>query len=102
MVKAEPPPLHPPGPELARKNRRLIASRLGWPDGAVEACEAIDADNPRWHTSYRHADERRKQPAGFYALHGDSTAYEPVPYGATPDELRKAIADHRPARPWYW
>lgn len=34
-----------PDPEL---NRRLVAKRLGWPDGAVEACREIEKEFPRW------------------------------------------------------
>ena len=50
MNDSEPP--HPHGPELGRRNRRIVAGRLGWPDGAVEACEAAAAmagyPTPQW------------------------------------------------------
>lgn len=30
------------------RNVELIAQRLGWPDGAVQACAALEAEFPRW------------------------------------------------------
>lgn len=38
-------PLPPVDPEL---NRQLIAERLGWPDGALAECTALEGDYPRW------------------------------------------------------
>jgi hypothetical protein len=40
--------LHPIGPDLLRHNRRVLAERLGWPEGAVDACAALEAEFPRW------------------------------------------------------
>jgi len=36
----------PPGDVMT--SRRLIAKRLGWPDGALEACVELEADFPDW------------------------------------------------------
>lgn len=90
--------LLPPGPELVVANRRVMAARLDWPDGAVEACEQIDADHPGWSADYRHA--YREWPAGFYAAHDNHSHLEPNLYGATPDELRAAIRAHRCRANW--
>ncbi len=38
----------PPGMKLARYNRRIIAERVGWPVGALEMCEHLDAAYPGW------------------------------------------------------
>ncbi len=95
----------PPGPELNAVNRRLAAARHNWPDGALEACERLDAvHGPRWSTSYRHA--WRDQPAGFYASHRDHKHLEPAQYGATPEDLDAAIRNHtgcdRQQMLWPW
>jgi hypothetical protein len=33
---------------LASRNRRALAERLRWPDGALEECERLARDHPRW------------------------------------------------------
>jgi hypothetical protein len=82
-----------PGPELAARNRRILAERLRWSDGAVELCEQLDALNPGWHADWRHA--WRDNPAGFYARHDNHSHLEPEMYGATAGELQAAIMTHR-------
>jgi hypothetical protein len=79
--------------ELEVKNLRILAERLGWPFGAAEECERIGHDMPGWHAGWQHA--WRGRPAGFYAYHDDHYHLEPEMYGATPDELRRAIEAHR-------
>lgn len=37
---------------LARSNRRVLAERLGWPAGHLEACEQVDVDRPGWFASW--------------------------------------------------
>ncbi len=83
-------------PELREHNRRIIAERLGWPDGAREACETLEADNPGWHAYWQSADARRAE--GFYASHDNHYHLEPPMYGATPEELHEAIRAHRCGR----
>ena len=91
--------LDPPGPELLAKNRRLLAQREHWPDGALQGCEQVDADHPGWATWWRRADGWTPA-AGFYAQrHGETGPRYPRPYGATPDELGAAI-DAAPQRFW--
>jgi hypothetical protein len=92
-------PLHPTGPELARRNRRVFAERLRWPEGALEACEAIDQEHPGWTASYRHA-QHGGDPAGYYANRWVHDPHDPGKYGATPDELRAALpSEHIAERP---
>jgi hypothetical protein len=39
----------PTGPlTLPAQNRRIIAERTGWPAGAVEMCERVEAEHPPW------------------------------------------------------
>ena len=40
--------LAPIGPEMVRRNRRLIAERTGWPVAAVVTCEQVEGVHPRW------------------------------------------------------
>lgn len=88
--------LPPVGEELAYKNRRVIAERVGWPAGAVEACEAIDAAHDGWYTTWVDGyivtiDGRSElKPTGYYAQSRVFKEAAPV-YGATPQELAEAI-----------
>jgi hypothetical protein len=34
--------------ELRARNRRIVAERVGWPDGAVEACERLEREYRGW------------------------------------------------------
>lgn len=85
--------LHPPGPELAHRNRVLIAERLRWPVGARRGCENVEAEHPGWNAWWQRAGWAG--PEGWYALHDNHWHLEPAMYGATPDELAKAIRGHR-------
>jgi hypothetical protein len=94
--------LMPPGPELYAYNRRILAERLGWPGGAVVICQLIDHWCPGWHSSYWHANPWTGRPAGWFAFHDDAAAREEHLYGATPQDLRKAIAAHKCPNRWQW
>lgn len=84
-------PLHPHGPELGQRNRRILAERLGWPDGAVEACESVDDEHPGWHTTWAAGNDQRAR-TGYYATRrGDRGSWV---YGATTDELAAAIGGY--------
>lgn len=90
-------------------NRRLIAERLGWPTGAVEACEWIEAAAPGWHAAWSHGDGQEWDRPGYYAERRDWHRLDPGPrwvYGETPDELlaeieavpvvRRGLDEYRP------
>lgn len=85
--------LDPPGPELRRKNRRLIAERTGWPEGAVEACEQIEEAAPGWDCGWSIGGAYEWTQSGYYAQRRD-WHHGPGPrwvFGATPEELLAAI-----------
>jgi hypothetical protein len=86
-------PLDPPGPALAAKNRRLLAGRKDWPQGAVEACEAIEAQHPDWFPMWSAGGEASRPDTGYYAQrrHGEQLAY-----GKTPWDLCLDIESHPP------
>lgn len=52
---------------LAVRNRRILAERTGWPDGALQACEDFDARHPGWHCTWLEANTIKgwERPAGF-------------------------------------
>lgn len=86
----------PNSAELREHNRRIIAERLGWPAGAAQACQNIEADNPGWSAYWQPADARHAE--GWYAIHDNHFHLEPPMYGATPEQLHAAIRAHRCAR----
>jgi hypothetical protein len=49
--------------KLAWHNRRVIAERLGWPDGVLETCEQTEPQHPGWSLSWHKDDET------FTAMH---------------------------------
>lgn len=38
--------------ELRRRNRQILAERLRWPDGALQACAELESRHPGWHVSW--------------------------------------------------
>ena len=84
-----------PGRELARNNRRIIAARIEWPEGALETCERLEGVYPDWDADYRHENTAIRGwevRAGFYATqwnppHGHKTTV----YGPDADALGRAI-----------
>lgn len=68
-------------------NRRVIADRLGWPEGALDACLALEEQYPRWGVFWTDGGPLRDSRPGYraYAIasgrsHGMSAE--------TPDQLR--------------
>jgi hypothetical protein len=74
-------PLDPPGPELAAKNRRLLAERLGWPDGALEACEQLDQAHIGWYTNWSPGGSPSRPDTCNYAQRWRQERGEPLAYG---------------------
>lgn len=81
-----------PRERLAWRNRRVLAERQGWPDGAVEACEQLEVTHRGWSFSWRTANTIKgfERPEGFYATTG-STWRDITRYGATPEELAEVL-----------
>lgn len=82
----------PESRELAWKNRRTLARRLGWPDGAAEACERVERAHLRWHPSWCPGYGRTRPRPGFYAvLWKEDLRLRPVIFGADGPALARAI-----------
>lgn len=80
--------LPPPDPE---ENRRLIAERLRWPTGALEACAAIEQEFPAWMVWWNDGALPVAPLPGYRAsllLHGHRAEL----YASTADELRAQVA----------
>ncbi|AGL19478.1 hypothetical protein [Actinoplanes sp. N902-109] len=85
-----------PDPE---RNRELVAQRLGWPDGALNNCRALEAEFPDWSVFWTNGGLPKDQQPGYRAMTREmySTSltscrehlYE---YRATLGELRTALA----------
>lgn len=85
----------PPGPDLARRNRVVVAERCGWPHGTVEVCEWLEQQYPGWRVSWLDANDIRgwERPAGWCATRDDVS----LPGG---DELRRLPEDGVPRDPY--
>lgn len=81
--------------ELGRRNRRLIAERADWPDGAVEACEKIEDEYPEWVIWWAPENPAKgfEHDAGFFATpaHYVHRSARRRHFGATPEELSEAL-----------
>lgn len=88
----------PPGAELARRNRLLIADRTGWPEGALMVCEEIEHTYPEWSVSWRRENTIKgfEAPAGFYAERRRGRHLDKPLYGYSDEELVAQIKLWRP------
>lgn len=94
---------YPPFPQwpsdLARRrnNRRLIAERTGWPEGALEACADMEDRHPGWHVSWmaENVTPGWERPAGFWATHpgGSHPGGDIEASAATADELEPLLVE---------
>jgi hypothetical protein len=85
-----------PGPDLARRNRQVIAERTGWPDGALQTCERLDAEHPGWFVYWMPANDIRgwERPAGYNgALVSERAWLQVEVFAETVDELEEQFAD---------
>lgn len=87
--------LLPPGRDLARHNRHVLAARAGWPDGAVAQCEMVEAYHPDWYPMWWRGGDAWRPAPGFYALRWDPERGDRPLYGVTCAELACAIDEWR-------
>jgi len=81
--------LPPVDPE---KNRALIAERLGWPDGALEACRKLEAEFPAWMVFWTKGGLPRDPNPGYRAVTWNARR-RGYAYGKTAEELGAALRD---------
>lgn len=90
-------PIWPSDVARKRNNRRLIAERTGWPEGALQACADLEDRHPGWHVSWMNENTTPgwERPAGFYATHrGGLHAVGPIEaYAATAADLEPLLVE---------
>lgn len=58
-----------PGVELMWQHRRHAATRLEWPEGVLEACEALDVEFDEFHTTWSGGPQAGAGwPEGFHTI----------------------------------
>lgn len=72
------------------RNRQLIAERLDWPDGALDACIAIENDHPQWAVYWVSGTTVSEPRRGYRAVAQVRWRIARA-FGETPEELREAI-----------
>lgn len=92
-------PKRKPLREIVRRDRRELAARLQWPDGAVEVCERIDREHAGWTVSWLPAGTvpGHERPACFWARR-EWPRHEV--HAADEDELVAGIRQAPPASSW--
>ena len=92
----------PIGPELRELNRELLASRLGWPDGALEAVRKLEADHEGYLVFWSPGEWSTGRGPGFYGRrHGDMR--NPMLYATTAEGLAALLEeDSRRFPPVWW
>jgi hypothetical protein len=84
---------------MAETNRALIAKRLGWPDGALEACQTLEERHPAWHITYVPGGVPAAPAPGYRAYLRDPYPHDRPQSAATPDELSALITRAEQAGP---
>lgn len=85
------------------RNRRLLAERLHWPEGALAQCQALEADFPDWIVFWTSGGLPRNPDPGYRASlmrHNETCEL----YAVTIDELRemvRAAQREAPHGPWW-
>jgi hypothetical protein len=77
--------------ELWASNRRLLAGRQRWPEGALEAVARAEGLFPRYGCYWCGP----PAPPGFYGIHRNRESRGPALFGATIEDLLDLLAaDH--------
>jgi hypothetical protein len=83
---------------MRERNRELLAQRLRWPEGALEAVRRLEAQHPRYSVHW--SSGGHEGPPGFYGRLTDAMWDQRQKlYGATPDELAARLTEHEAANP---
>jgi hypothetical protein len=88
-------------PEVKERNRELIAERLGWPEGALEAVRQLEGQHPGYSVFWGEGRVSDPRP-GFYAMRDGDSHWRPTFYGATAVDLSIALAADAAQRPPKW
>lgn len=82
-------------PQVQDRNREIVAERLGWPDGALDACRKTEAGAPGWYCWWTPAPwpDPGFRPAYGAALINRRPLGDPSLYARTPGELAERIRE---------
>lgn len=82
--------------DFARRNQAVLAERLRWPVGALEACRRLEDEYPGWRVSWLSENNRPgfERPAGFWA-ELDGMHHARV-FATTPRELARRMGEVPP------
>lgn len=81
---------------MRERNREIIAQRLGYPDGTVEAEREIERRCPDYCAWFSKGDMPGQPGPRYGARIRNARFSDPTYYGTTPNEVVKQIeADHR-------
>lgn len=86
----------PPGDR--RRNEELVAERLHWPDGALEACRAIERDYPEWLAYWTRGNYPEPTEQGYRAVLRRHNHHVQL-LASDPATLRELVGDAQAALP---
>jgi hypothetical protein len=80
--------------EFSRRNRAILAERLRWPDGALQACADLEDAHPGWHVSWlaENITPGFERPAGFHASYSHER-HRGEAFAATAGELESLLIE---------
>ena len=81
----------PIGPQMRERNREVIAERLHWPEGALEATRQLEAEY-RGYTVWWGTGRASNPKPGFYANRYSDYGRKPTLYGETATGLQAQLA----------
>jgi hypothetical protein len=91
----------PTDTEFKERNREILAERLKWPPGALEAARALEVQHPGYAVYWGTGRPSNPRP-GFYALRDDGTSRGRTFYGESPMDLAATLVADAAARPAWW
>jgi hypothetical protein len=92
--------------DLRASNRRILAERLHWPDGALQACVELEGRHPGWDVSWSHENTIKgfEHPARFSANYDDAAGggmHKLAVFAETAEELEPLLIEV-PEHSWGW
>lgn len=83
--------LAPIGPEMVENNIRIVAARLGWPDGVDQAVIDLITEYPAWVVTWCQSEYGPRRIPGFYAWPDYDYSKTRTVYAKDPAALREVL-----------
>lgn len=99
MMPQSPLPKWPSDQARIRNNRRLVAERTGWPEGALPACAELEQRHPGWHVWWMPENvwPGWERPAGFSAANDTVIQHEVKAFRTDLKDLEAVMAEGVPS-----